>query len=145
MLLTFRAVGFGWTGDGVLLDPDVQSTKLIAVWTELEPLPLVVTRPAVVAIGFVGLGIVHAAVYGMVAGAWPRGVRTRALRMAALLFSVAFLFWEFFTPFNQYGEPLPLIGLELLFWVIIALGEGCAIAAVMEWPGWPTRTSRRRD
>lgn len=121
MLLTFRALGFGWTGGGVLLDPAHQSPKLIAVWTELEPLPLVVTRPTIVAVGLVLLGIVHAAVYRMVVGAWPPGVRARAPRMPAVLFLVAFLFWEFFTPFNQFGEPLPLISLELLFWAVIAL------------------------
>ena len=39
MLLTFRLIGFGWNGGGILLDPSVQSPKLIAVWTKLEPLP----------------------------------------------------------------------------------------------------------
>jgi len=33
---------------------------------------------------------------------------------------------------NQFGEPLPLVSLELLFWAIIALSEALAIAAVME-------------
>lgn len=31
MLLTFRLIGFGWDGGGVLLDPARQSPKLIAV------------------------------------------------------------------------------------------------------------------
>jgi hypothetical protein len=39
-------IGFGWNGGGILLDPSVQSPKLIAVWTKLEPLPLVVNAPA---------------------------------------------------------------------------------------------------
>ena len=38
MLLTFRFIGFGVNGDGILLNPSVQSSKLIAVWTEIEPL-----------------------------------------------------------------------------------------------------------
>lgn len=41
MLLTFRAIGFGWNGGGILLTSSMQSQKLIAVWTQLEPLPLV--------------------------------------------------------------------------------------------------------
>lgn len=48
---------------------------------------------------------------------------SRTLRMASLVFFLSFLFWEFFTPFNQFGEPLPLIGLELIFWGIIAIAE----------------------
>lgn len=48
------------------------------------------------------------------------------------LLALSFLFWEFFTPFNQFGEPLPLIALELGFWAAIALAEAYAIALVSE-------------
>jgi hypothetical protein len=58
---------------------------------------------------------------------------SRAARLAGLVFVLSFLFWEFFTPYNQFGEPLPLIVLELTFWAIIAAADGLAIAAVMEW------------
>jgi len=44
MLLTFRLLGFGWNGGGILLSSPIQSQKLIAVWTQLEPLPLVVAE-----------------------------------------------------------------------------------------------------
>jgi hypothetical protein len=54
------------------------------------------------------------------------------MRFAGLLFFMTFFFWEFFTPFNQFGEPLPLIALELCFWAAIALAESFAIAAVVE-------------
>ena len=46
MLLTFRLIGFGWNGDGILLDPNRQSPKLIAVWTQMDNCSLVVAiRP----------------------------------------------------------------------------------------------------
>jgi len=45
---------------------------------------------------------------------------------------MSFLFWEFFTPFNQFGEPVGLIVVELCFWAIIALAEGFTIATIME-------------
>ena len=35
MLLTFRLLGFGWNGGGILLEASSQSEKLIAVWTKL--------------------------------------------------------------------------------------------------------------
>ena len=63
MLLTFRLIGFGWNSGGILLDPSVQSSKLIAVWTKLEPLPLVVNAPAPIILGFILFGIGHAFVY----------------------------------------------------------------------------------
>ncbi|MEW6426821.1 MAG: hypothetical protein AB1568_02175 [Thermodesulfobacteriota bacterium] len=135
MLLTFRAVGFGWNGGGVLLSSAMQSRKLIAVWTELEPLPLVVARPAPIIAGLLLFAIGHAFIYRWLAPAWPQGIAPRALRLAGLLFFLSFLFWEFFTPFNQFGEPLPLIVLELSFWGLIALAEAFAIASVMEAGG----------
>jgi hypothetical protein len=132
MLLTFRLIGFGWNGGGILLDPSVQSPKLIAVWTRLEPLPLVVIAPAPIILGLILFGIGHAFVYQWISPFWPEGIKARAWRMAALVFFLSFLFWEFFTPFNQFGEPLPLIGLELLFWATIAIAEAFVLAIVFE-------------
>jgi len=132
MLLTFRGIGFGWNGDGILLTSPMQSQKLIAVWTTLEPLPLVAFNPAPIIVGMVLFGIVHAFIYRSISVAWPSGVLPRALRFAGLVFFMTFAFWEFFTPFNQFGEPWPLIALELLFWAIIAASEAFAIAFVLE-------------
>ena len=133
MLLTFRLIGFGWNGGGFLLDPSIQSSKLIAVWTQLEPIPLVVSRPSPIIIGLILFGIGHAFIYRWLSPIWPSRIMARALRMALLVFFLSFLFWEFFTPFNIFGEPLLLVGLELVFWAIIAVAEAVAIAIVFEW------------
>ena len=133
MVLTFRLIGFGWSGGGILLDPSVQSLKLISVWTEIKPLPLVVSDPAPIAIGLMLFGVVHAFIFRWLSPAWPHGVVRRAWRFAALLFLMSYLFWEFFTPFNQFGEPIPLIVLELVFWAVIAASEALAIAAVTDY------------
>lgn len=105
MLLTFRMIGFGWNGDGILLTTPTQSQKLIAVWTQLEPLPLIVADPLPIVAGLMLFGIGHAIVYKWLAMGWPSGVAPRALRLAGLLFLLTFLFWKCFTPFNQFGEP----------------------------------------
>jgi len=133
MLLTFRLIGFGWNGGGILLNPSFQSPKLIAVWTQIEPLPLVMNSPAPIIIGLIFFGIGHAFIYKWLAASWLSGIAARAWRMAALVFFLSFFFWEFFTPFNQFGEPFQLIALELLFWAIIAIAESFVIAAVFEW------------
>jgi len=132
MLVTFRLLGFGWNGDGILIQSSLQSRKLVAVWTQLEPLPKVVQHPAPIILGLLVFSIGMAAVYAWLAPAWPRGVASRALRLAGLRFFLTYLFWEFFTPFNLFGEALLLILLELSFWALIALAEAFAIAAVME-------------
>lgn len=138
MLLTFRVLGFGWAGGGVLLDPSRQSPKLIAVWTELHPLPKVYADPVPIVIGLLGFGILHALVYRSIAPAWPTGPLGRGLRFAGVLLAVGFGFWEFFTPYNLFGEPLVLVGVELVFWAIVATAESFAIALVVESgrPGW---------
>jgi len=132
MLLTFRTFGFGWDGKGILLTSPLQSHKLIAVWTEIEPLPLVVNTPMPIIIGLLLFAVGNAFIYRSIAVAWPAGFLPRAIRMSGLIFFMTYLFWEFFTPFNQFGEPLPLIALELSFWAVIAAAEGAAIAWVME-------------
>jgi hypothetical protein len=132
MLITFRFVGFGVKGDGILLNPSFQSKKLIAVWTELEPLPLVVNRPIPIILGIIAFGIAHAYLYRWLSAAWPAGIAKRGLSFALLVFVMTFVFWEFFTPFNQFGEPLGLIAIELTFWILIALVDGFAISAIME-------------
>ena len=132
MLLTFRFIGFGVNGDGILLDPSLQSRKLIAVWTELEPLPLVVNHPVPIIIGIIAFGIAHSYLYRWLCAAWPPGIVKRGLSFALLVFVMTFVFWEFFTPFNQFGEPIGLIAIELTFWALIALADGYAISAIME-------------
>jgi hypothetical protein len=132
MLFTFRAIGFGWDGQGILITAAMQSPKLIAVWTSLQPLPMIVANPAPIIGGIVLFGIGHAFVYRWLAAAWPAGILPRALRFAGLQFFMTFMFWEFFTPFNQFGEPLLLVALELTFWAVIALAEAFVLAAILE-------------
>ncbi len=139
MFLTFRVLGLGLHNGGILLDPAIQSPKLIAVWTELEPIPRVVTHPFLMGIGVFLVAFGHALIYRWLAPAWPPGIKPRALRLAGLVFFLSFFFFEFFTPFNQFGEPLALGVLELFFWVIVASAEGWAIAAVFEWRVLPRR------
>lgn len=132
MLLTFRFLGLGWDKGGILLDPAIQSPKVIAVWTQIEPIPLVVSTPLLIGLGLILFGVFHAFVYRWLSPAWPPGIPGRALRLAVLVFGLSFLFWEFFTPFNQLGEPLPLIALELIFWGVIAIVESSVITAIFE-------------
>jgi hypothetical protein len=132
MALTFRLLGFGWNGGGFLLTSPIQSRKLVAVWTQLEPLPLIVVNPVPMTFGLVLFGLVHAAIYGWLAQGWPAGVLPRAVRFASLNFVLTYLFWEFFTPVNLFGEPLELVLVELLFWAVVAFTEAYVIATIVE-------------
>ena len=103
MLLTFRALGFGWHGHGILLTSPIQSPKLIAVWTKLEPLPLVVANPAPIILGLVLFGLGHACIYRWLSPAWPPAKTPRALRLAGLIFFLSFLFWSSSPPATCSG------------------------------------------
>lgn len=133
MILTFRLLGFGWRGGGILLNPTIQSPKLIAVWTQIEPIPLIVSNPAPMAVGLALFGVGHAIIYQWLSPSWPSGIRARAWRLSILVFFLSFLFFEFFTPFNMFGEPISLLVLESIFWAAIAIAEALAIATVYEW------------
>jgi hypothetical protein len=128
----FVLIGTGLDHQGVLLDPSVQSGKLIAVWTELEPLPRFQTVPHLMLLGYVLFGIGHAFVFRSVAAAWPAGIVPRAWRLAALTWGLSYLFFEFLGPFNLLGEPMPLVLLELLFWAAGAVMEALAVVWVLE-------------
>jgi hypothetical protein len=84
-------------------------------------------------LGLLLFGLGHAWIYAWLAPHWPDGIIPRAGRMTLLIFFLSFCFWEFFAPFNQLGEPLILISLELLFWAIIAAAEGLGLAAIFEY------------
>lgn len=131
MLMTFRLMGFGWNGKGFLLESPMQSRKLIAVWTEMEPIPLVVRSPVPIILGMILFGIIHAYIFRWLSPVWKGSVLKQGGQFAGLLFLMTFLFWEFFTPFNLFSEPLPLIALELIFWAFIAMADGLVIAGIM--------------
>jgi len=74
------------------LESPTQSKKLIAVWTEIEPIPLVVNTPVPIIIGIILLGIVHAYLFGWLSAAWPKGFVNRGIRFTGLVFVMTFLF-----------------------------------------------------
>jgi len=61
---------------------------------------------------------------------WPQSIAEHTWRLAILIFFLSFLFWEFFTPSNLFGESIIMIGLELIFWVIIDVSEAFSIVLV---------------
>ncbi len=77
-------------------------------------------------------GIIHAFIYTWLSQNWPKGFLSRTLRFGILIFIVCFLFWEFFTPFNMFGEPIVLITIELIFWALIAFSEAFVLVIIID-------------
>lgn len=119
-------------GSGPLSDPSVQSPKVIAVMTKIEPLPLWQTAPHIIFLGYILFAIGHAFLFRSVAPAWPVGVISRSWRLTLVIWGLACLFFEFLGPFNLLGEPLGLVILELGFWAVMALVESTVIVFLLE-------------
>lgn len=129
-LLT-NAILFG-LADPILFDPNLQSAKLVAVWMELEPRPLMATNMGLMATILVLLAVGRSFIYRWIAGAWPPGIAARAVRYALLVWFLSYLFLEISTALNLLREPLPLLLLELLIQGLVVLAEGFVVATVHE-------------
>lgn len=121
----------------IILTPEFgQSQKLINVWRLWEPLPRITQQPSVPMItGFFLFTLLHVLVYLRLAPVLPgRGWVTKGLSLALGIWVFQYGYFEFFTPFNQYREPLHLIAYELMLQGIMAAVEGLAIARLMGRP-----------
>jgi CheY-like chemotaxis protein len=87
---------------------------------------------ALVLLGLFAFSLFHAWLYGRLAESWPVGFWPRTWRLGGLVFVLSYAFFEFFTPFNMFWEPLPLVFVELVFWGVIAWAEAFAIVGVLD-------------
>jgi len=124
--LTFGLFGTGMDFNGILTGPGLQNEKIVAVWHTLEPLPLSVTAPIIIGLGYFVLAFVFVLIYrSYLAG---RLTRKKRIFQLYLLLLVPFLFWEFNTPINLMGEPWMLVLIDIVFWKIMAILGAIGIA-----------------
>lgn len=117
-------------GAPLLFDPEVQSAKLMAVLFEMSPRPLMFENGLLyLAIGM-PVGAVHGLVFMRVEPVLGRTRTERGLWFALIVWALMALYFEFHTPFNMFREPIALVGLELLFWVPVALAEGLTLSFI---------------
>ncbi|MBI3772798.1 MAG: hypothetical protein HY272_08890 [Gammaproteobacteria bacterium] len=119
----------------IILTPEFgQSQKLINVWTLWEPLPRLAQMPSwPMIVGFSLFSLLHVLVYKRFSALFPGNTWFgKGLSLAAGIFIFQYTYFEFFTPFNQYHEPLYLIAYELLLQGIMAFAEGLTISWLME-------------
>ena len=92
-----------------------QSSKLIAVWTTLEPvpqfsslLPALLITPAI-------FGFLFAVLYDSIPGSTK--IR-KGISYGIILWGTIAVFFELFTPLGLFGEPLHLLAYELFLWFV---------------------------
>ena len=131
-IVAFLVAGALFLGVGgpILFNPDLQSAKLIAVWQEIEPLPVMSTNMPVFMVGVALLGLLQGGVFAWIIKGLPEPTLKRGSGFGLVLFLLIATYFEFFTPYNLFGEPLPLIALELFFWFIVTQVQGIVLSFV---------------
>lgn len=130
-------------GADVLFDPAWQSDKVLAVLFEMKPRPLMFSNGLLYLAISAGIGTVHGIVFAYIEPALPREHPIkRGAAFAAILWALMALYFEFHAPFNMFGEPILLVVLELLFWVVVLLTEGILLSLIYGKRRVPARSTQ---
>jgi len=121
--LTFYDIG---VRSGILFNPAYQSAKVLAV----VPTMVMVRAPKIIYAGWTLVLAGYAFLFAHISVLWPQGYWRRLWRLTLLIWFFSLFFFEFQGPFNLLREPLPLLALELVFWMICALGASAVIVAM---------------
>ena len=118
----------------LILTPEFgQSQKLIDVWTVLQPLPLISQQPPLAMMaGFFLYSLLHVAAFVSLFSVIP-GSRWKSKGMAFGLGILVFQYgyFEFFGPFNLFGEPIRLLAYEILMLALMAFSEALVISRIL--------------
>lgn len=77
-----------------------------------------------------GVGVVHGLVFMLIEPSLGRTRFLRGMWFAVVIWASMALYFEFHTSFNMFRESVPLVMLELGFWVIVALVEGIVLSFI---------------
>ncbi len=115
----------------ILQNPDYQSAKMLAVFGQLEPPPLMATAPWLVVLGFLVLATIYTGVFAVVAPALPGEGWRKGIGYGLILWLVQILWFEFFIVWNVLREPATLVLLELALWLLVTQVVGITIALLV--------------
>ncbi len=122
------AATFG-PAQAILGDPSLQSAKFISAFTE-DPQPRAAEFPLLLPLGLLGLGFAHALAFQMLHRGLPQGWVRAGLTYGFAAWLIAYLWFEFYLPWNVMLEPALLVLIELVCWLGVMLANGLALAFV---------------
>jgi hypothetical protein len=115
MLLLFSLFMNPISQDIIFSDSMGQSTKLVSVWTQIQPVPsLDSLAPALIIMPSIAT-IVFARFYDLLPS---QDRRLKGLSFGIMLWALVAVFFELFTPYGLFGEPPILLAYELTLWLI---------------------------
>lgn len=128
LMLAASLVTFG-PAQTILADPDLQSAKFLSAFAN-EPLPRAATNPLLFPLGFIGLGFANALAFQLLYRGLSRNWLVAGITYGFAAWLIAFLWFEYYLPWNVMLEPLPLVLLELVCWLAVMLAGGIGLAFV---------------
>jgi hypothetical protein len=116
----------------ITLNPRYQAPDFLAILSQMVARPLDKAHLVRFALSWVVvLGGIHGVVFSWLRPSLPGASAARkGLSFGMLLWIFSYLFFEFLHPWGQFNEPAPLVLLELLMWLVVALAEGMTLAAL---------------
>ncbi len=113
----------------ILTNPDLQSAKMLVVFTE-EPLPRASEAPWILIAGLFTIGALWGMVYVYLIPAFKGSWWKRGLRFGAIGWILMVPWFQFYLPWNVLLEPALLVLLEMTCWSGVLLLTGLTIAGV---------------
>jgi hypothetical protein len=104
-----------------------QSPKLVGVWNTIEPVPSLASLTPALMITPLIFTTIYALVYNVLPG---KNLVTKGFSFGIMLWSLIAVFFELFTPYGLFGEPLHLLAYELFLWFIGLVVVSIVIAAI---------------
>lgn len=92
-----------------------QSPKLVAVWTNMEPVPTELSLTPALLITPAIFSVVFVVLYDSIPGI---GKTKKGISYGIILWAMIAVFFELFTPLGLFGEPLHLLAYELFLWIV---------------------------
>lgn len=113
----------------ILADPGLQSAKFLRAFTS-DPAPLISSRPWVLPLGLMGIGVLWGWVYVWLSAPWSGPWWRQGLRFGGVAWVMMVPWFEFYLPWNVLREPAPLVMLEMVCWAGVLMGVGLTMAGV---------------
>ena len=104
-----------------------QSLKLVAVWKHIEPIPSLASLAPALLVTPIIYSTMFALLYHAIPG--KSGIR-KGFLFGVILWSLIAVFFELFTPYGLFGEPLQFLLYELTLWFIGLTTVGTVIGMI---------------
>lgn len=110
----------------LLANPEFQSRKFLDVFTTIKPLPRMSVEPLAFYTGFLLVGIAFSLAYHLVARWLPGTIAKKGLLFGFVAWLLMNPWFEFYLPWNVMHEPLPLVLLEMILWLVVLMSVSFA-------------------